>query len=86
MVLHVPVALLDEFPWTSFLPKADRATFIDDFTRTVVAAAELDNFAPRAQLIDEWRATAEVHTEPKLARRLRRPIISTGDVIERPAD
>jgi hypothetical protein len=89
MAVHSPVALgqalLDEFPWTSFLPKADRVTFIDDFTRTVVAAAELDNFAPLAQLIDEWRATAEIHADPKLTRRLRRPITASGDVVARPA-
>jgi hypothetical protein len=49
MAEHAPVALaealLDEFPWTSFLPNVDRIDFVDQFTRTVVAAAELDNFA-----------------------------------------
>jgi hypothetical protein len=89
MAEHAPAALgealLDEFPWTSFLPKADRVDFIDQFTRTVVAAAELDNFAPLAQLVDEWRATAEIHADPKLARRLRRPISPAGDVVARPA-
>jgi hypothetical protein len=88
LAVHSPTALgealLDEFPWTSFLPKADRAQFIDDFTRTVVAAAELDNFAPLAQLVDEWCATAEIHADPKLARRLRRPITATGDVVPQP--
>ncbi len=43
-----------------------RPRFIDDFTRTVVAAAELDNFAPLAQLVDESCATAEIHADPKL--------------------
>lgn len=61
--------MLDEFPWTSFLPKADWIDFIDEFTRAVVAAAELDNFAPLARLVDEWRATAEIHADPKLVRR-----------------
>ena len=78
-------ALLNEFPWTSFLPKADRIDFIDLFTRTVVAAAELDNFAPLAYLVDERRATAEIHADPKLARRLRRPIAPAGDLVARPA-
>jgi len=77
--------LLDEFPWTSFLPKADRAEFVDDFTRTVVAAAEVDNFAPLAQLIDEWRTTAEIHADPKLARRLRRSIAGKSEAVPRPA-
>jgi hypothetical protein len=87
--VHSPAALGEalhrEFPWTSFLPKADQQAFVDDFTRTVVAAAELDNFAPLAQLLDEWRATAEIHADPRLSRRLRRPIAATGEVVSRPA-
>jgi len=78
-------ALLDEFPWTSFLPKPDQVAFVEDFTRTVVAAADLDNFAPLAQLTEEWRATAEIHADPKLARRLRRPISADGGVVKRPS-
>ena len=88
LAVHAPVALtdalVDEFGWTSFLTKSDRATFVEEFTRTVVAAGELDNFAPLAQLIDEWRATAEVHADPKLARRLRRPITAAGETVPRP--
>lgn len=89
LAVHAPAALgealVDEFPWTSFLPKADRAAFIDEFTRTVVAAAELDNFAPLARLVEEWRATAEIHADPKLARRLRRAIAPVGGLVARPA-
>lgn len=89
LAAHSPAALgealLDEFPWTSFLPKADRANFVEEFTRTVVAAGEVDNFAPLAQLVDEWRATAEIHADPKLARRLRRPIAPAGEIVARPA-
>lgn len=77
-------ALLDEFPWTSFLPTSDRATFVEDFTRIVVAAAELDNFAALALLVDEWRATAEIHADPRLARRLRGPISADGKAVTRP--
>lgn len=90
LAVHSPVALgkalLDEFPWTSFLPKADREAFVDDFTRTVLAAAELDNFTPLAQLLDEWRATAEIHADPKLAGRLRRSITAKGKPVPRPAN
>lgn len=77
-------ALLDEFPWTSFLPPDDRALFVGEFTRTIVAAAEVDNFAPLAQLIDEWRATAEIHSDPKLAHKLGRPVTARGGSILRP--
>lgn len=89
LAVHSPSALgdalLDEFPWTSFLPMADRAEFVNEFTRTVVAAAEIDNFAPLAQLINEWRATAEIHADPKLARRIRRPVAATGRAVPRPS-
>lgn len=89
LAVHSPAALgealLDEFPWTSFLPPSDRAAFIDEFTRTVVAAAELDSFSPLAQVVEEWRATAEIHADPKLARRLSGAILTKGKAVPRPA-
>lgn len=89
LAMHAPealgAALLDEFPWTSLLPEADRGVFVDEFTRTVVAAAEVDNFSPLARLLDEWRATAEIHADPRLARRLRRSITAAGGHVQRPA-
>ena len=89
LAVHSPAALgealLDEFPWTSFLPPSDRDAFIDDFTRTIVAAGELDSFGPLAQLVEEWRATAEIHADPKLARRLRTSIVTKGKPVTRPS-
>lgn len=89
LAAHSPAALgealLDEFPWTSFLPKADQTEFVDDFTRIVVAAAEVDNFAPLARVVDEWRATAEIHSDPELARRLRGSVRAKGEAVPRPA-
>lgn len=89
LAVHSPdalaVALLDEFPWTSYLPTADRKVFVEDFTRTVIAAAELDTFAPLGQLVDEWRTTAEIHADPELAERLRRAITTSRAPVPRPA-
>lgn len=89
LAVHSPQALsqalLAEFPWTSFLPPDERAQFLADFTDTVVAAAELDNFALLSQLIDDWRITAEIHADPKLARRLRRKVAPKGPSVPRPA-
>jgi len=89
LAVHAPdvlgASLLDEFPWTSFLPKGDRAAFVDEFTRTVVAAGEVDSFTPLAQVLHEWRATAEIHADPKLARRLRRSVVAKGGSVPRPA-
>ena len=66
------------FPWVEFLPEADRESFLDDFPRTLAASAELDNFAALGRLLREWRATAEVHADPELARRLRTPLKASG--------
>ena len=89
LAVHSPKALEDAlgdaFPWLEFLPARDRRAFVEEFSRVVVAAAELDNYAPLVQLAREWRATAEVHADPKLARRIKRPLQATGERIERPA-
>jgi hypothetical protein len=78
-------ALGDAFGWLEFLPAADRRLFAGEFARVVTAAAELDNYSPLSQLVREWRATAEVHADPKLARRLRRAVEAGGDRIPPPA-
>ena len=89
LAIHSPKvledALGDAFPWLEFLPAQDRRTFVEEFSRVVGAAAELDSYAPLVQLVREWRATAELHADPKLARRLRRPLQAVGDRIDVPA-
>lgn len=89
LAVHSPKALgsalSDAFPWLEFLPDTDRKIFMDEFGRVVVAASELDNYAPMIQLIVEWRATAEIHADPALARRLRRPLKGQGDRVGPPA-
>lgn len=77
-------ALGDAFPWIEFLPAKDRRTFVEEFSRVIAAAAELDNYAPLGQFIREWRATAEVHADPKLAQRLRRPLLAAGEPVGPP--
>jgi hypothetical protein len=89
LALHNPGALgdalRDAFGWLEFLPSADRRLFADEFARVVTAAAELDNYAPLSQRVREWRATAEVHADPNLARRLRRRLEASGDRVPAPA-
>lgn len=90
LAVHSPRALADAldgaFPWLEFLPSTDRKLFVDEFSRVVSASADLDNYESLSQIINEWRATAEVHADPKLARRLRRPLEAAGDLVGRPAD
>lgn len=78
-------ALADAFPWLEFLPATDRRVFLDEFTRVVTAAAAVDNYEPLTRLVHEWRATAEVHADPRLARRLRRSLEAAGDRVAPPA-
>jgi hypothetical protein len=78
LAMHSPsvldAAVLDAFAWTEFLPANDRRSFLDEFSRTLIASAEMDTYERLAQVVREWRATAEVHAQPSLAKRLRRSI------------
>lgn len=88
LAVHSPAALADAlgdaFPWVEFLPAADRRLFLEEFSRVIVAAASLDDYEALSQLAREWRATAEVHADPKLARRLRQAVQATGEAVPTP--
>ncbi len=58
------------FSWVSFLPEQDRAQFLDELLTTLHGVADLDNVHPVAQLVVEWRHTAEVHADPGTAAAL----------------
>lgn len=81
----VAEAVEEAFPWSSFLPAGDRDEFVRELTRTLAASADIDNFAPAAQMLLEWRSTAEIHADPKLARRLRGTLVADGKVVDAPA-
>lgn len=89
LAVHSPTALTealaDALPWMEFLPVPDRKQFVEEFTRVVAASTDLDSYESLSQLIHEWRATAEVHADPKLARRLRRRIAAAGDPVAVPS-
>jgi hypothetical protein len=78
-------AIDEVFGWATFLPEPDRKLFAQDLTRTLVGAADVDNFAPVGQLLREWMATAEIHADPALARGLRKPVRAAGDQVAAPA-
>lgn len=90
LAVHSPAAnfeqaVLEAFGWSTFLPKRDRRAFVEELTMTLVGAAQVENFAPVAQLVREWKATAEIYADPSLARRLRRPIAPDGDAVPVPS-
>jgi hypothetical protein len=60
-------ALPEVFGWTRFLPADDQRLFLTELADTLRAVEDLDNLAPVAQLITEWKHTAEIHADPQLA-------------------
>ncbi len=88
LAVHNPAAfsdaLGDAFPWVELLPAADRREFVDEFSRVLMAVADVDNYDPLSQLVHEWRTTAEIHADRKLARGLRRSIDVSGERIPAP--
>lgn len=82
----VDAAVGDAFAWTTFLPGPDRELFVEELTRMLLGAAAVDNYSPVTQLIREWKATAEIHADSALARRLSKPLDASGDIVPAPAD
>jgi len=78
--------LSDAFAWLELLPQKDRRDFVEEFSRVVAAAAEIDDYTPLNQLVREWRSTAEVYADPKLLRQLRGPVQASGERVEHPED
>jgi len=71
-------------PWLRFLPAPDRVQFATEFIETAIASADLGTLAPLSTLIAEWRNTALVHADPRLAAALGRPHPGDGKLVPRP--
>lgn len=88
LAAHQPDALdaaIDEvFPWVAFLTTADRELFVEELTTTLAAATAVENLSPVAQLLREWRNTAEIHADPALARRLHTSVAPLGGQVNAP--
>ncbi len=80
--LVAPAAL----PWLGFLSEEDRSQFATEFVETAAASADLGTLTPLAQLIREWRNTALVHADPRLAEALRREHPGDGGLVPHPVD
>lgn len=90
MLSHVDgVELLDStldevFPWARLLPPDVRAVFTGEAVGMLRACAALGRFGAYTDLIDSWKATAEVYADPELARRLTGPVELSGPEIPAP--
>jgi hypothetical protein len=71
-------------PWLTFLPETDRKIFANDFVSTTAAAIDLGTLAPVSVLLHEWKNTALVHADPRLATAMRREHQGSDDVVPRP--
>ncbi|MEW1760568.1 hypothetical protein AB0393_29150 [Streptomyces cyaneofuscatus] len=54
------------FPWVRYLPAHDVREFSVELVGALGAAVDLDSTAAVAQLLAEWKHTAEVHADPEL--------------------
>jgi hypothetical protein len=71
-------------PWLGFLPDEHRAEFAREFVETAIASAELGSLRPLATLISEWRNTALIHADPRLASALQRFHPGTDETVTPP--
>lgn len=63
-------ALAAALPWVAFLPDSDREAFATEAADTLRACASIGRFTAFADLIEDWRNTAEVWSDPTLATSL----------------
>jgi hypothetical protein len=68
------LALPDVFPWVRFLPTEDVRTFLVELVQTLHACADLTNMAALEPVIEAWRATAEIHSDPELLKAATAPL------------
>ena len=84
-VLELLNATLDEvYPWAALLPADVRGSFTREVIGMLRACAALGRFGVYTDLLDSWRATAEVYADPELARRLTGPVKLSGPVVPGP--
>lgn len=59
-------AVAEALPWATFLPNDDLDQLVSELVKVAQAAASLENLAPLAVLLTQWRHTAEVYADPAL--------------------
>ncbi len=71
---RLAAGIVDAFPWVAFLPATERTQFERDVLEILRGCAALGRFTAFENFVDAWRATAEIWSDPELARRLLAPI------------
>ena len=67
-------ALPHAFPWVHFLSADDIRAFLTEFVDTLHACADLGNVAALSTVINAWRETAEIHSDPELLKAATMPL------------
>jgi PHD/YefM family antitoxin component YafN of YafNO toxin-antitoxin module len=63
----------EELPWLPWLPAEARLECISELLDHLLAGADTGLLVPFARALREWKSTAEIYSDPELARRLRGP-------------
>jgi hypothetical protein len=58
--------LPEALPWSVFLPEEDLAGMLSELADAARGAAALENLAPVAILLTQWKHTAEIYSDPHL--------------------
>ena len=77
----------EELPWLTWLPTEARPECIAELLDHLLAGAATGLFVPFARALREWSSTAEIYSDPELARRLRGPFTTRAAIdVSRPGE
>jgi PHD/YefM family antitoxin component YafN of YafNO toxin-antitoxin module len=72
----------EELPWIRWLPESERIQCTRELLGDLIAGADTGLFLPFARNLAAWKSTAEVWTDPALARRLQGPFDDVSESAE----
>lgn len=69
-----------ELPWLRWLPPGARVECVTELLDHLLAGADTGLLLPFARGLREWKSTAEIYSDPVLARRLRGPFTTESAI------
>jgi hypothetical protein len=76
--------MAEELPWLRWLPNEEQPECVAELLGHLTAGADTGLLLPFSRALTSWRSTAEVWSDPNLARRLQGPFEGDGADVERP--
>jgi len=58
------------FPWTKYLNDEEKIELYNELLNTFSKSATIDDWSPVEHLLEDWQATAEINSDPKIAKAL----------------